>query len=60
MGARQKLNSLYVCVCGIVAAGVGLAFQSWSVFAIGMLAGIVLKFYDGGIRPDARRRRPGG
>ena len=58
MGARQKLNSLNVIASGIIAAGIGLAFQSWSAFVIGMLAGLVLKLSDGGIRIAARRRRP--
>ncbi len=56
MGVRQKLNSPYVCRWGIITAGTGLTFQSWSVFAIGILPGAVLKFYDGGIRTASRSR----
>ncbi len=57
MSARQKLNSFYLGACTIAAALAGLMFQSWSVFAIGLLAGLVVKFHDGGIRLASRKRR---
>ncbi len=43
--------------CTLAAALAGLTFQSWSVFAIGLLAGLIVKFHDGGIRLAARKRR---
>ena len=30
MGARQKLNAVYITVCSLAAAALGLAFQSWA------------------------------
>ena len=35
MGARQKLNAIYITVCSLAAAALGLAFQSWGAFAAG-------------------------
>jgi hypothetical protein len=57
MGARQKLNSFYFFACSIIAAVAGLVFQSWSIFVIGLVVGLVLKFHDGGIRLRSRRQR---
>ena len=34
----------------LAAAFAGLVSQSWTIFAIGLLAGVVLKLYDGDIR----------
>jgi putative effector of murein hydrolase len=59
VGARQKLNAVYVTFCAVIAAAVGVAFQSWLAFAIALAAGMALKAHDGGIRPSGRRRRRG-
>ncbi len=59
MGARQKLNAVYVSFCLIIAAAVGVGFQSWLAFAIALAAGLTLKTHDGGIRLSGRRRKNG-
>ena len=50
MGARQKLNAIYITVCSAVAAALGLAFQSWAAFGLALAAVLALKAHDGGIR----------
>ena len=50
MGARQKLNAIYITVCSIAATAVGFAFQSWAAFALALSVGLALKAHDGGIR----------
>ncbi len=50
MGARQKLNAIYIMVCSLAAAAVGLALQSWAAFALALAVGLALKAHDGGIR----------
>ncbi len=57
MGARQKLNAIYITVCSLAAAALRLAFQSWAAFALALTAGLALKAHDGGIR--IVRRTPG-
>jgi len=55
MGARQRLNSLYLIVTLIVAALSGGALQSWSVFWLVLGALVVIFVHGGDIRPNARR-----
>ncbi len=51
MGARAKLNSMFLYAAAIVAAVVGAMAQSWAVFAV-TLAGCLIA---GDIRPKGRR-----
>lgn len=63
MGARQRLNSLYLVGVLIIAAIIGTAADSWLVFLLtaAILTGTLI--HDGGIRPGPthprrfRRRR---
>jgi hypothetical protein len=48
MGARQKLNSIYIGACTAVSAVAGPL--SWIVFAIALIAGVALKLHDRGLR----------
>lgn len=63
MGARQRLNSLYLIGALMVAAVIGGALQSWSVFMISAAILTAILVYGGDIRPSAqpprktRRRR---
>jgi hypothetical protein len=59
MGARQKLNAVYASSCAIIAAAVGVGFQSWLAFAIALATGLALKTHDGGIKLSGRRRKNG-
>ncbi len=36
MGARRKLNSMYLYIAAIVAAFIGLSAKSWLLFAFGI------------------------
>jgi len=55
MGARQRLNSLYLIVALIVAALIGGALQSWGVFWLVLIVLIAIFVHGGDIRPSARR-----
>ncbi|QDV52157.1 hypothetical protein Enr17x_42170 [Gimesia fumaroli] len=63
MGARQRLNSLYLLSILIVSALIGVALQSWGLFIIGALTLIAILVHGGNIRfqsqsgSRARRRR---
>ncbi len=57
MGARQRLNSLYFLAVLIVAALVGGAAQSWSLFLISAAIMTVLMIYGGDIRPTPQPPR---
>jgi len=57
MGARQRLNSLYFLAVLIVAALIGSATQSWSLFLISATIMTVLMIYDGDIRPTPQPPR---
>ena len=56
LGARQKLNSVYLTIAVFVAGVLGLVTQSIVVFVIclGVLAGALL--HDGTIRPGRTRK----
>lgn len=56
MGARQKLNNIYVTIALIVAALAGLLTQSTFVFCIALALLIITNIDSGAIRPDKRRR----
>lgn len=59
LGARQKLNQAYVNGACITAAMFGLVSQSWVVFLLFLVVGLMMGLHSGGIRPDGRtRRRP--
>lgn len=63
MGARQRLNSLYLLSILIVSALIGVALQSWGLFIIVALTLIAILVHGGNIRLQrrsgsrARRRR---
>ncbi len=42
MGARQKLNAIYITVCSLAAA-LGLALWSWAAFALALAVGLALE-----------------
>ncbi|MCA9052198.1 MAG: hypothetical protein KDA75_00095 [Planctomycetaceae bacterium] len=56
MGARQRLNSLYLAACLLFAAVVGGVADSWVLFLLvaGVSTGLLI--YDGGIRPNPTHR----
>ena len=58
MGARQKLNSIYLCSSVIIAGVIGAMFDSWTVFLIAVAVLLGTAFLDGTIRPTRRPRRP--
>ena len=55
MGARTKLNVATVNGCLVMAAIVGLLFQSWTVFFIVAAILIAGDLYIGSIRPAGRQ-----
>ena len=57
MGARQKLNNIYVTIALIVAALAGLLTQSTFVFCIALVLLIITNIDSGAIRPNKRGRR---
>ncbi len=58
MGARNKLNGIYIKVAAVVGAVVGILCSSLTV-AIIVFAGIIgLALYTGGIRPRGGGRGP--
>lgn len=56
MGARKKLNQAHVNGALVIGAVVGLATQSWIVFALMAMFVIIGGFYAGDIRGGRRRR----
>ena len=56
MGARTRLNSLYVMSALATAALVGAAMSSWSVFFIVLMIGLGLMLSDSRIRMNSVRR----
>lgn len=57
MGARKTLNSIYMTASLVLAALVGWAAGSWTVFAICLVALIAANLHAGRIRPGRRDRR---
>jgi hypothetical protein len=56
MSARKKLNSLYLGGAAILAAFVGLVFQSWWVFAVALALFLAMHVQSGNIRLAVSRR----
>lgn len=57
MGARQRLNSLYLLNILIVSALIGITLQSWGIFIGVALILIVILVHGGDIRPQRRGAR---
>jgi hypothetical protein len=57
MGARRKLNEIHLAGSVALAAAIGLASGSWSVFAIVGVVLISASLVNGNVRPDRHRRR---
>ena len=57
MSARKKLNQANVNGAVVIAAVVGAATQSWTVFISAATFLVVVALYAGDIRPNSRRRR---
>jgi hypothetical protein len=61
MSARRKLNAAFFNGSLIVAAVIGLLFESWAVFGLILVVLVIGNLVAGEIRPDNRRqerRRP--
>jgi hypothetical protein len=56
MGARTKLNSVYLTGCLVIAGVLGAVSGSWTVFVVAAVILIACSVYDGGIRLRGRRR----
>ncbi len=56
MSARRKLNQAYTSGALVLAGFVGLAFQSWVAFVVGLATLIGLNVVGGNIRPAPTRR----
>jgi hypothetical protein len=54
MNARNKLNVAYFNGCLVVAAVIGLLFQSWPVFVGALVVLVIGNLISGGIRPKGR------
>jgi hypothetical protein len=57
MSARNDLNQMYATGSLILAAYLGLVFNSWLVFGMGAAALLGLNLFGGRIRLAAVRRR---
>ena len=55
MGARQKLNAAYLNGGLLIAAFIGIAAESWSIFLLVLVISIISACYSGDIRPGPRR-----
>ena len=56
MGAREKLNGVYLTGCLLVAGVAGLATGSLTIFMVALGALVVIGFVEGNIRPRNRRK----
>ncbi len=56
MGARTKLNSVYLIGSLVIAGVLGAAAQSWTVFVIAAVVLLACSVYEGGIQLKGRRR----
>ena len=56
MGARQKLNQAYFNGALVIAAVLGVAAQSWTVFWIATLVVSGSSLHSGGIRLRSRNK----
>jgi hypothetical protein len=59
MGAREKLNAVYLNGSLLLAAVVGVLTQSWPVFFITLVGLLGLNLYLHQIRPQRPGRREG-
>ena len=57
MGARQKLNSIYLSGAAIASCFVGLLFNSSAVFILCLGGILAALFHDGAWRPNPKQRR---
>lgn len=57
MGARQKLNSIYLGSAAIVSGFAALMFKSTTVFIICLATLIAALFHDGSVRLHGNKRR---
>ena len=55
-GARGKLNQAYMTGSLILAAFIGLVFNSWTAFGVAFAAVVVLNVIGGNIRLGGSRR----
>lgn len=56
MGARTKLNEMYLAVSLLWAAFIGLVFNSWMAFAVAIGGLVGLNMVGGNIRLARARR----
>jgi len=56
MGARTKLNSVYLTGSLVIAGVLGAVSQSWTAFVVAAVVLIACSIHDGGIRLKGRRR----
>jgi hypothetical protein len=56
MSSRRKLNAAFFNGSLIVAAVIGLLFQSWAVFVLILVVLVIGNLVAGEIRPDNRHR----
>jgi hypothetical protein len=57
MGARHKLNQIYILIAMATSATIGLMFESWLAFFGTLAAMISLNLHSGDIRPNSGGRR---
>ncbi len=57
MGARHKLNQIYITLALLLAAFFGLLTQSTTVFGIALVMLILTNIHSGSIRLNQRRCR---
>jgi hypothetical protein len=56
MSARRKLNSAYTTGSLLLGGFIGLSFQSWYAFAVGLFLLLMLNIEAGNIRLAGSRR----
>jgi hypothetical protein len=56
MSARKKLNGMYLIACVVLAAFLGLAFQSWWAFAAAFVLAAGSQMISGNIRLAPEQR----
>jgi hypothetical protein len=57
MSARKKLNGLYPGAAAVLAAFVGVVFNSWAAFAVTLGVMVVIHTHAGNVRWAAGRPR---
>ena len=56
MGARQRLNGIYILGSVIIAGVIGGVAESWTVFIVAACLLIAVMISGGDIRPTGRHR----